>query len=241
MLSTYLHRHFIPWDVLVRRSGATEGAVRSLIDAGAAPGIVYHLASNGDCWSALANFVGVVQPERSATGEDFFAPSALYWIRRGALAMRDGVDAAAAASANRDAFVEQFVAALQAEPLAADNYPNVFPDHCFNLAEARKAGVAEWAGWTSGAYAVCLRSFTGTNCVTKETLARRLRTQFADNAPEIGSIEALDLIERLSVVLMPFAPFERERGTPGLAVDSVLAFLALGNDEPFSDPWTVTA
>ena len=240
MLQSYLHNHFIPWDALVRRAGGSEIEIASLIEAKAAPGIVYCLNSNGECWSALAAFVGTAQPERSSDGMAFYASSAIYWLRRGRLLMRDGLNANSAASANRDGFLEQFSAALQAEPLAAENYPEVFPSGRFDSHSAREAGLKEWAGWISGAYAVCLRSFTGTTCVTKEALARRLRTQFVDGAPDIGSVEALDLVERLSTFLMPFAPFERTNGTPGRAVDRVLTFLNLGNDEPFVNAWAVS-
>lgn len=240
VLQSYLRNHFIPWDALIRRAGGSEADIAALIEAKASPGIVYSLNSNGECWSALAAFVGAAQPERAPNGMAFFAPSAIYWLRRGLLLMRDGLNANAAASANRDGFLEQFSAALQAEPLAAENYPEVFPSGRFDSRLAWEAGIKEWAGWVSGAYAVCLRSFTGTTCVTKEALARRLRTQFADGAPDIGSVEALDLVERLSTFLMPFAPFERTNGTPGRAVDRVLTFLDLGSDEPFVNAWAAS-
>ena len=233
--TAYVRHWFIRFDDLVRRAGGMADQIDALIAAGAAPGIVYSQEPAGDWWSALGGFVGKLPATPPAEGDHWYAPSALYWLRRGLLLLRAKHTAEESAIANRDAFRQQFIAALGMQDQAPANYPSAFDDNGnVDLAGATSLADAEWRGWTSGAYAVCLRSFTGQSCVAKESLARYLRTQFESGADRASDVELLDALERLSVWLMPFAPFERPGGTPGFAIDKVLAALRLGNDEPYA-------
>lgn len=232
----YVRRWFIPLDALVRRSGGTPGQIDALLEAGAAPGIVYSRSAKGLWWSALGAFAGKIAAVPDTDGAHWYAPSALYWLRRALVMLRSGMAPDAAAQANAAEFCDQFVAALASEPLARHNYPMAFPEHRLDEAAARDAAQAEWRAWIAGAYAVCLRSFTGQSCVAKESLARHIRTQMNGEASRDPDLELLDSVERLSVWLMPFAPFERPVGTPGIAIDKVFALLALGNDEPYAYP-----
>jgi hypothetical protein len=235
----YLRRWFIPYANFVERSGGSPAEVEALLEAKVAPGLIYALAPNGDCWSALAAFVGKAQPEIAPEALHFYAPSSLYWLRRALLLLRDGASPEAAAAINQHAFAAQFIAALGSEPLAKDNYPTAFAEGGLDQVEAERLAAAEWKAWVSGGYAVCLRSFTGESCVVKESLARHLRTS-ADNA-DISKIEVIDAMERLAVYLMPFAPFERPSGTPGFAIDNLLTAMNLGSEQPYSDAWTAPA
>lgn len=232
----YVRRWFVPFEELVRRSGGTAAQANALIAAGAAPGIIYSVSPSGGWWSALGAFSGKAPPNPPVGGEHWYAPAALYWLRRGRLLLGEGMSVHEAAATNRAAFCDQFLAALAEEPLARANFPTAFEGDSVDEAGARSAAEAEWAAWISGAYAVCLRSFTGQSCIAKESLARHIRTTWPVDVEPVQApgIDALDAMERLSVWLMPFAPFERLSGTPGIAIDRMLAVLDLGEDDPFA-------
>lgn len=218
----YVERWFLPFADLVARTGGNDATIAALIDAGAAPGPVY--VRDGDrWWNALE---GSAAPD----GERWYAPAAAYWLRRALLAMRDGASAAEAARMNHDHFVSGFVTALENEPLALVPFGDAMVDGSINPVAARQRASAEWADWINGGYAVCLRSFTGQTCVEKEALGHYLRRADPDGA---NDLVLLDLVERLSALMLPFAPFQRPGGTPGFAVDRLLAVLQLGDDDPY--------
>jgi hypothetical protein len=228
----YVRAWFIPFETLVRRTGGTEDQVRALIEAGAAPGPIYAFQEAEGWWSALSAFKGEQAAVPSTGSTAWYTPAAIYWLRRAFLVLRSGASPAAAAASNREAFIGQFVEALKVEPLSAANYPQCFPDGTLDLAAAREAGASEWANWQNGSFAVCLRSFTGTAVVTKESFARRLRTELAGERT-MPDAELLDMAERLASVMMPFAPFERPICTPGVTIDRLVETLGLGDEEPY--------
>lgn len=229
----YVEKWFIPYDALVRRSGATADQIQSLIAAGAAPGIVYSQGADGKWWSALGAVTGKNPPSPTEDGQHWFSPGALYWLRRALLIVRSGKSAAEAAAGNRDAFVAQFIAALKETPEASGNFTEIFADGELNEDKAREAAIAEWADWINGSYCVCLRSFSGESCVRKESLARYLKMQYVDGQASAPELHILDKMEQLQLLLMPFAPFERPTSTCGLAVDRLLTILELGVEEPY--------
>lgn len=227
----YVRRWFLPFETLVRRSGGTAEQVEALIAAGAAPGAVYAQGPDGDWWSALGAFTGEGSAEAPADSGGWYSRAALYWLRRALLAVRLGASPAEAAERNRDAFIGQFIEALKDEPLASANYPEAFEGEGINFASARRAGIVEWEYWRTGAYAICLRSFTGAASVTKESVGRKIKAELVE--PTISDVDLLDLVERLDSVMLPFAPSERPHCTPGLTVDRVLELLQLGGQEPY--------
>lgn len=230
---SYVERWFVSEAALARQIGVGLEQFRDMIAAQFAPGVVYSRSQTGEWWSALAGFTGKSSPRPQADGTHWYAPSSAYWLRRGILLVREGRSHQEAAAANRGAFIEQFLLALRNEPLARRNYPQAFAGEELVLDVATHIGSDEWDAWLSGAYAVCLKTFTGESCVAKESLARFLREYAEGKDDGQSATEILDVIERLSIWLMPFAPFERATGTPGLAIDRNLASLALGHEEPF--------
>lgn len=229
----YVRRWFVPFSTLVRRSGGSEEQLRSLIDAHASPGVVYSRSPDGQWWSALGSRTGKFDPKPHADGQHWYAPAALYWLRRGVLDLRGGLSADDAATRNREHFGGQFTLALSAEPLAIETFPDAFRDGLVDAEAAAASAAIEWDGWQYSGYAVCLRTFTGSSCVQKEALGAYLKRQ----RPKAGDLTAcrsiLDLMERLDALILPFAPFQRQEGTSGVAIDRLLELMALGSNEPY--------
>jgi len=236
LMEAYVRRWFVPFETLVRRSGGSAEQVEALIAAGAAPGAIYAGRPGGGWWSTLAAFKGEDSVEPPAGSEGWYTPAALYWLRRALLVLREGASPAEAAERNRDAFVDQFVAALKAEPLASANYPEAFDGAELDIDSARRMGVTEWGYWRTGAYAICLRSFTGAASVAKESVAKKIKEELAARERTISDFELLDLVERLASLMLPFAPSERPSCTPGVTVDRVIELLKLGHEEPYGPP-----
>ena len=230
----YVRSWFLPFATLVRQSGGTAQQIEALLVAGAAPGAIYARRSDGSWWSALDAFRGHGSAEPPAQSEGWYTPAALYWLRRALLALRESASPTEAAERNREAFLGQFIDALKTEALAPSNYPEAFSDaEMIDIEAARRVGATEWDYWLSGAYAVCLRSFTGETCVTKESLAKAVKAELAADERTMSDFALLDVVERLNSVMIPFAPSERPLCTPGVTVDRVLELLELGREEPY--------
>lgn len=231
----YLQRHFVDHATFVRRSGGSVEQVEELLEAKAAPGVVYSQSPDGEWWSALSAYIGTAPPNPPIGGRDWYAPSAIWWVRRAMLMSRMGGGPMDMAAKNVETFGQQFFEALASVAHASRNYPSCFEGAALNDEGARKVALSEWGAWTSGAYAVCLSHFSGESCVRKEVGAWRIRNHFEgqDKSLMLADAELFDLTEELAFVLMPFAPFERASGTPGKAIDRTLALLGLGSEEPY--------
>jgi hypothetical protein len=231
LTDAYVRRWFIPFETLVRRSGGTAEQIEALIAEGAAPGAIYARSADGKWWSPVEH-----EDDRGAPAgfECWYSPGALYWLRRALLAVREGASPAEAAERNREAFIDQFIEALKAEPLALATFPAVFDARELNIESARRVGANEWNDWRTGGYGVCLSSFTGASCVTKESLAKEIKAELAGGERTISDVELLDMAERLAGLILPFAPFQRRVCTPGKTIDPLLELLKLGCEEPYS-------
>jgi hypothetical protein len=237
-MEEYVRKHFIDRATFFRRCGHDAEVVRQLLEAKAAPAIVYSRSPDGEWWSALAGYTGTAPKFAPTGGSDWYAPSAIWWMRRAILAFQTGANFLDAAAMNAEVFVRQFRNALTSVPNAFLNYPTCFDGNALNDRLAREAALSEWEAWTSGAYAVCLSYFSGESCVRKEVNACRIRNHFngQDETLKLEASALFDLTEQLASVLMPFAPFERASGTPGKAVDRTLELLGLGPEEPYHRP-----
>jgi hypothetical protein len=235
-METYVAKHFIDFETFVRRCGGSADQVEALLAAKAAPGVIYSQSQDGFWWSALAGYVGASDASPPAGGTDWYAPSAVWWVRRAILTSRAGMDPQGAANLNQDTFIEQFFEALTSVAHAKLNYPICFENETLATNAARQVALKEWEGWVSGAYAVCLAAFSGESCVRKEVYAWRIRNHHdnSDASLLLSSTELFDLTEQLASLLMPFAPFERSSGTPGKAIDRTLAALNVGIEEPYA-------
>lgn len=233
-MENYVARYFVDFDAIVRRSGADVLVVQSLLEAGAAPGVIYARQSDGQWWSALGACVGR-EPEKPTTiHTPWYSPASVWWLRRALLKMSSGSTAEAAALHNEKTFVEGFVRSLADTDDAALAYPSAFEGDEVNMSEAQRVGAAEWAAWVQGAYGVCLRRFSARSCVEKEALRARIVAAGEGSPQHQMSDEALfEKVEQLESLLMPFAPYERQDGSPGRAIDAPLARMKLGVEEPY--------
>jgi len=224
---SYVVRQFWRLPELAAATGLGEEKTRQLVRAGCAPGPIY--AWSGRWWSALSACRGsdpAVPPKKA---ELYYSRSAAWDLRRAALLIREGLAPASAAAANRDHFVSEFAELLPTIEGAGEAFPSCWPHGIFNPDQARTAARAEWATWLQGAYGVCLRVFNARNCIRKEALAARLKRQVANGAP----LALLDEVQALAELILPFAPWERPTGTPGLTIDAFLARSGLGDDLPY--------
>ncbi len=224
---SYVARYFWRLPELAAATGLTEEEVQRLIRAGCGPGPIY--AWSGRWWSALSACRGADAPAPPDQGELYYSRSAAWDLRRAALLTREGATFTAAADANRDNFVSRFANLLPVVEGAEAAFPSCWPKGVFDRARAETAAGEEWAIWLQGAYGVCLRVFNASTCIHKETLAARLKLRVADGMP----LDLLDEAQALAVLILPFAPWERLTGTPGLTIDLLLARLALGDDLPY--------
>ena len=223
----YVQRWFLAPELFCRQLGAAPDLVERLVEAGAMPGAIY-AELDGAWWSAL----GATEPP--PPGELWYAPAALWWGRRAMLSLRQGLTIDEAAVRNRAHFIETFVQALAEELLAPVAFPDAFPGERLDADAAAGRAAIEWESWIRGGYAVCLQRFSGESCVRKESLGKRIRLHM-DQVPGFGLDEdsLFDLVERLESLVLPFAPWQRDAGTPGRAVDAPLAQLGLGVELPY--------
>lgn len=234
-MRAYVSRWFLQREAFERQVGGSSAEIEALLTNGAAPGVIYSEPPSGEWWSALAAYSGRAPISPEPGGTHWYAPAAVWWLRKGRLHLDGGASPTEAAARNRDAFAHEFVRALTKEPLARLNYPHCFDQEKLLEADARSTADEEWAAWISGAYGVCLRVFTAESCVQKEALARRINLHFEAQADDqrLSPETLLDYAERLSGWVLPFSPMERSSGTPGRAIDRTLATLDLGVEEPF--------
>lgn len=223
LIRSYVRRWFLTLDELAARSGGELTDIEVLTDARAAPGPIY-IYDGQAWWSPLT---GEPAP---FDGEKWYTAAAAYWLRRALVALRDGATAEEAARENLAAFTAQFTKALEDQPMAEGAFGDVIISGKIDPIAAEARAAREWQDWIDGGYGVCLRSFTGQSCVTKETLGHYLREQEPDPA---RSAELLDLIEPLSAAMLPFAPHQRAAATPGKTVDRLLSAMQLGDEQPY--------
>jgi hypothetical protein len=230
----YVTDWFWPFDQLARAVGISAHELSDLIDAGCGPGAIYAFSNRHGWWSALDGHVdGHDGPPPMEAGR-WFAPAAVWGFRRAVLARRQGASLEEAARRNQALFVDEFIGALERFPEARHGFADCFDRNGLIDAVARARAADEWSAWIKGGYAVCLRIFTGETCVRKESLGAWLKAHIAD--PECHPMtaeEILSVCERLAQLMLPFAPWQRPRCTPGVTIDWLLADLGLGEELPF--------
>jgi len=231
----YVTDWFWPIDRLAQAVGISVSELADLIDAGCGPGAIYAFSSRYGWWSALDGHVDGYDGPPPAEAERWFAPATAWGFCRAVLARRQGASLAEAARENQAVFVEDFVSALRRFPEARRGFADCF-DRTGGIGDtvARAQAAQEWAAWIEGGYAVCLRIFTGETCVRKESLGAWLKAHIAD--PEgnpMTADQALSMSENLAQLMLPFAPWQRPRCTPGLTIDRLVSDLRLGAELPF--------
>jgi len=230
----YVTDWFWPFDRLAQAAGTSTDALNDLIVAGSGPGAIYAYSSRYGWWSALAGHVDGKGGPPPPEAERWFAPAAVWGFRRAILARRRGASLEEAARQNAALFTQEFIQALECLPEARFGFADCFDGNGVIDTAARARAAEEWAAWISGGYAVCLRIFTGETCVRKESLGAWLKAHIAN--PEgyaLTADVALSLCEKLAQLMLPFAPWERPCGTPGVTIDRLIADLRLGVELPF--------
>ncbi len=224
LFEAYLQNWFCRDYALADMCGVAPEFLDELTQARAAPGVVYRMDREGHVWSALSAYLGEAQQPLVAPVAAWRTPAAAAWIRQAAL-LQQRPEKTAALLQGR--FADDYQNALQALPAPLKSYGEQIGD----AADA-------WDAWVKGAYAVCMRAFSANAVVEK--LTRRLRARELINVgADALTLEEKQLlledITRLSEILTPFAPFERNIGTPGTVIDRGLAMLGLGTENPFGD------
>lgn len=218
---TYVEQWFWTLDQLARSAGIAKRDTLDLISAGCAPGPIYIADGNGDWWSAIDE---TPRPE----GSSWYSRSAAWGLRRAALAVRGGASAADAAQAERTSFIGDFVTSLAAMAGAEEAFGDCFANGAVAEAAAARRAAQEWESWLDGGYGVCLRSFTARTCIGKESLGASLKAALAAGSPD--HTDLLRKAEELASLMLPFAPWQRERCTPGQTIDRLLSRLRLGGE-----------
>jgi hypothetical protein len=233
----YVERHFWTPEALSHAVGVPWERLEILIKARVAPGAVYARDPQGGWWSALGGWVdgdGPALPEPLA--EVWLSPWTAWAFRRAVLAAADGVSDEACARLEFGRFGLQFASALARIPSARAAFPDCFyDDGRVDPGNAALRAEKEWADWLDAGYAVCLKTFTGAACVEKESLGALLKRHVADPvAHPMTRVECLDACATLSGQMLPFAPWERPTGTPGLTIDVILERLGVGAERPYA-------
>jgi len=205
-------------------SGVDRGFYTALIEARAIPGDIYRLDNDGYVWSALAAYSDLATAEIS--NNDTFAwvtPASANWLRCAKLSNTGNPDQISRSFQNQ--FASDFEQAVNTLNPSLRSY-------------ADKIGTASeaWSAWICGAYGVCLKAFSASIVVNK--LTRRLRAwdlldRGMNSRSQSDNETLLSDITQLSIILLPFSPFERETGTPGTVIDRGLKELQLGFENPF--------
>jgi hypothetical protein len=230
----YVTDWFWPFDRLAQAVGLSTSDLNDLVDAGCGPGAIYAFSSRYRWWSALAGHVDGHEGPPPLEAERWFAPAAAWGFRRAILARRLGASLEEAAGLNAALFTEEFIDALERLPEARFGFADCFDENGIIEAVARARAAEEWAAWIGGGYAVCLRIFTGETCVRKESLGAWLKAHMANpESHPLTAEAALSICERLAQLMLPFAPWQRPLGTPGVTIDRLIADLRLGAELPF--------
>ena len=230
----YITEWFWPFEKLAQAVGISASDLGELIGAGCGPGAIYAFSGRYGWWSALAGHVDGHDGPPPSDAERWFAPAAVWGLRRATLARRRGASLEEAARQNAALFTEEFIEALERLPEARFGFADCFDANGIIDTIARARAVEEWAAWVGGGYAVCLRIFTGETCVRKESLGAWLKAHIADPESHPLTAEALlSICERLAQLMLPFAPWQRPLGTPGVTIDRLIADLGLGAELPF--------
>lgn len=202
-----------------------------MIEQRAAPGIIYSFHQKSRWWSALAATRGQCQKQPATGGQDWYSPGAAWWFRRAMLT---------SPSQNQRHFAEQFSQQLKNIPFANLAYTSCFDSNGQSIsAQITMAADQEWDAWASGAFAVCLPFFSAERCIRKETLATRIKAAISPHAQPndvLSPASVFDLTSELAALILPFAPWERAKGTPGMTIDRVLTQMGLGCELPFEYP-----
>jgi hypothetical protein len=231
--ATYVSRWFVDINELSSLSGCTVNQLEAFIAEGICPGPIYAHTPDGTWWSAIGEYFGR-HGALPSDSKHFYAPAAAWWIRRAVILNRRGLALSDIAVNLSKIFEAQFLDALAQEPLANQGFPDCFDDDILLPEKAKIRASLEWADWISGGFGVCLHHISGSACVAKGALAAVAKARLETGEIVGDEMRILDMTERLSALMLPFAPWERAEGTPGKTIDRFLALAKLGHAGPYN-------
>ena len=213
----YVEATATPRAALAAASGVSEGDLAAIEAAGALPAPTYVLFEN-----AIRSPIRTLGEPPAEGGRAFYCPAVLHWVRRARLLSPETVGLA---DRLQHWFVTDFAMALRAQ---ADDARKFAWCHLFDASGALPPEAVDseaqtlHADWMKGGWAVCLRRWNGYHVVTKDLERARIGaiTEDATRDPrDVHRHILFNAIERLDSVVLPFAPYERPHGTPGLFID----------------------
>ncbi|WEK04673.1 MAG: DUF6058 family natural product biosynthesis protein [Candidatus Devosia phytovorans] len=223
-LQLYVERYFVRLNELAELAGTDADRIRALIAARAIPGPIYSIWPNGTFSSPIG---GEHNGPAEGEAQHWYHPAAAWWIRRAA-----SLDPEYAARQFQAKFLSDFRQALLADPYASLGYPQAFRNGEPDDTQIDSVGIAELNDWLDGGYGVCLRIWDGHHVVTKTCRRAGILHLTEEGRKSLLSAEdrltLLDTMEALDAVMLPFAPHQRPKGTPGLWLDTILARYAMG-------------
>ena len=217
----YVEAIATPRETLALAAGVSERDVDAIREAGALPAPTYVIFANA-IHSPIRD-LGL--PPSDGGGRAFYCPAVLPHLRRAALMLAQGDDLARRLEAWLAASLT-VAAREQADDAQLYAWTHLFQsDGALNddavQAEARQLG----DDWLGGGWAVCLRRWDGRHIVTKDLERARIAALTDDGKREKLSgderLALFDAINRLDALMLPFAPYERPHGTPGLFIDQM--------------------
>jgi hypothetical protein len=210
----YVETTCTPREQIAAASGVEKATMQRLEAVGGMPAPTYTLFDG-----AIRSAIRELGDPPKQGGRAFYAPAVIAWLRRAAL-----LDA----NALRTWFAESLETALlaQAADARAHGWARLFAADGSLDREALATEIQSLnADWLNGGWAVCLRRWNGYHVVTKDLERARVGAITADGTRETLSpnerLALQDAIERLDAVMLPFAPYERPHGTPGLYIDAM--------------------
>lgn len=226
---SYVRRYFWTIAQLAQSCAASETKILDLIASGCAPGPIYIEKPDEQWWTALGS-----DAPYPGKGIAYYSRGAAWGLRRALLWQRDGATVEQCAARLQNQFVAGFIDQLSAMPIAREAFSTCYDDSgSVNTAIAQRIAIEEWQSWLGGGYGVCLHHFTPFTCVRKESLGFVMKAAMKDSTL-MGADEFLSMAEELESLLLPFAPWQRPAGTPGLTIDRFLREQKLGSPMPYS-------
>lgn len=216
----YVANYCVAGSDLAAAAGLRADALAILRQAGVVPDPTYKVSPYGVS-SAIGNVGDTARGD--ATGH--FGPAVAPWLARASLLLAS-VDALALHEALINWLATDLAAALRARAAEARlfGWGHLFDEDRCDLERVREEVASYWGGWMNGGWAVCLRRFDGHHLATKEIERRRIASLTQEGCAQSLSLDdrlaLFDAIARLESVLLPFAPHERPRGTPGVYIDA---------------------
>lgn len=207
--AAYVARHCVAQPDLGAHVGIEPERLAELAAAGVVPQPTYWV---GRDWisSAIAQL-----GEAKGEAQGWYAPAVVTWLRRAVvLAQTRTTERLIDALAGWLAADLQTALTACSDTARAYGWSDMFRGEACDIYRVRDYVDASWNDWMSGAWAVCLRRFDGHHLATKEIERQRIAALMA-RAPEVDRLALFNAMARLDAVLLPFAPHERELGTPG--------------------------